>query len=84
MKKESKFNKNEEIVNEEPVVDETGTPEGGEQEQQGFEPGTYFWALDMVIRGVEVAQKSGVYTLDEASVLAQAIYIINNTNIKLD
>ena len=52
-------------------------------EQPQFEPGSYFWALDILIRAVQLGQKSGAYTLDEAGLISQAVYVVNNANITI-
>lgn len=69
----------------EATVDENVEVNNEEQaETPHYEYGSYGWALDMLIKGVNVAQSYGVYTLRDAALLQTAIDVVNNTSITVN
>lgn len=62
---------NNEIVQDEQVLEQTVQQEQSVQQEDPF-----IWALNTVFNGVYYAQSKGVYNLDDAARLHQAMLII--------
>lgn len=54
---------------------------GNDGQKRQFEYGSYAWALDVLIKAVNVGQAHGSYTISESAMIHDAIYVINNSNV---